>query len=151
MSDRSEVNETRVKQVGGRYGKMDEEREDLEVPRILLIEDEDHIALAIRLCLEGEGYRVETALDGLEGLEKAFSLRPSLILLDLRMPKMSGHLVLETLREDERTKDIPVVVLTALSDVDEKEKALLEGAREYLIKPFTPKDLLTVVKRYLPE
>lgn len=119
-------------------------------PLILVIEDDTHISLAVRICLEKAGFRVATASDGVDGLEQAFSLRPSLILLDLLLPKLDGHMVLRALRHDERTSSIPVVVLSAVADPTERENALEEGAADYLVKPFTPQDLLSVVRRQLP-
>lgn len=118
-------------------------------PVILVIEDDDHISTAMEICLEREGYRVETAADGVAGLEKAFSRRPALILLDLLLPKMNGHLVLEALREDVRTADIPVVVISAVADKSQVEAVLDQGAREYLMKPFTREDLLGAVSSQL--
>lgn len=130
---------------------MTEDRENFEAPCILVIEDEIHIAITLKMCLEKEGHRVVIALDGVEGLEKAFAERPALILLDLRMPKMDGHLVIRALREDERTRCIPVIVLSAIASEEEKDRALEEGAQEYLVKPFSPQDLVAVVSQYLPE
>ncbi|MBE3520376.1 MAG: response regulator [Firmicutes bacterium] len=119
-------------------------------PLILIIEDDTHISMAVRICLEKAGFRVATALDGVDGLEQAFSLRPSLILLDLLLPKLDGHMVLKALRQDERTSSIPVVVLSAVADPAEREAALEEGAADYIVKPFTPQELLSVVRRELP-
>lgn len=116
---------------------------------ILLVEDEPHIAFAVQMCLEQAGYRVETAADGVEGLDKAFSSRPALVLLDLLLPKLAGHLVLKALREDVRTRDIPVVVLSAVAKEAEKSVAFAEGAQDYLVKPFSPRDLTSTVRRYL--
>lgn len=126
------------------------ERGEFECPPlILLVEDDEHIALAIRMCLEIAGYRVETAVDGVEGLEKAFSKRPHLVLLDMRLPKMNGHLVLQALREDVRTAAIPVIVTSAAAETSEVELALEEGAQEYLVKPFAPAHLTEMVGRYV--
>ena len=114
-----------------------------------MIEDDDHIALAIRICLEMAGYRVEVAVDGVEGLEKAFSRRPHLVLLDIRLPKMNGHLVLRALREDIRTAAIPVIVTSAVAETSEVEVAMEEGAQEYLVKPFAPAYLTEIVRHYV--
>ncbi|MGE5580041.1 MAG: response regulator [Bacillota bacterium] len=118
-------------------------------PLILLVEDDDHIALALRICLELAGYSVEIAVDGVEALEKAFARRPHLVLLDIRLPKMNGHLVLKALREDVRTAAIPVIVTSAVAEVSEVEAAMEEGAQDYLVKPFVPSALVEVVRRYL--
>jgi DNA-binding response OmpR family regulator len=113
------------------------------------VEDDGHISFAMRMCLELAGYRVETAVDGVEGLEKAFSRRPALVLLDLRLPKMNGHLVLKALRDDIRTSSIPVLVVSAVAETPEVEQTLSEGAQEYLVKPFAPDYLTGMVGRYL--
>ncbi len=118
-------------------------------PLVLVVEDDEHISLAVRVCLELAGYRVETAVDGVEGLEKAFSKRPNLVLLDMRLPKMNGHLVLKALREDVRTAAIPVLVASAVAETSEVELALEEGAQEYLVKPFAPGYLTEMVGRYV--
>lgn len=118
---------------------------------VLVVEDEKNIALAVRVCLERAGYRVETAVDGVEGLEKAFSKRPALVLLDMRLPKMNGHLVLKALREDMRTATMPVVVVSAAAERSEVELALEEGAQEYLVKPFAPGSLTETIARCLSQ
>lgn len=117
--------------------------------RILVVEDEAHIANAICICLERHGFQVSVASDGVSAVDKAFAEKPDLVLLDLRLPKMSGHLVLQAIREDERTSSIPVVVVSAASEESERDTALAEGADEYLVKPFTPKDLIDAVMRVL--
>ncbi len=101
------------------------------------------------MCLELAGYNVEVAVDGVEGLEKAFSRRPHLVLLDMRLPKMNGHLVLRALREDVRTSAIPVIVTSAVAETSEVELAMEEGANEYLVKPFAPACFIDMVKRFV--
>ncbi|MGE5561024.1 MAG: response regulator [Chloroflexota bacterium] len=102
-------------------------------------------------CLESEGYRVSIVEDGVAALASITESPPDLVLLDLILPRMSGFLVLETMREDARMRGIPVVVVSARSDDRDVERARLLGAQEYLMKPFLPQDLLTVVRRTLPK
>lgn len=100
--------------------------------KILIIEDDIPLRDMYRERLEMEGYNVEVASDGEEGLAKAVEFQPNLILLDLMMPKISGLDVLDILKSTPKTKDIPVIVLTALTTV--KMKSLVFGAEDYLVK-----------------
>ena len=101
---------------------------------ILFIEDEPTLQKAIGQFLEGEGYQIKSALDGELGLELAKKEKPDLILLDIILPKKDGFKVLKALREDEATKEIPVVILTNLENDADVEKALSLGATTYLVK-----------------
>jgi len=102
--------------------------------KILFIEDEPTLQKAISRFLEQEGYQVINALDGDLGLEIAKKEKPDLILLDIILPKKDGFEVLKGLKEDETTKDIPVIFLTNLEGDDDVEKALSLGATTYLVK-----------------
>jgi len=102
--------------------------------KILLIEDEPTLQKAIGRYLEQEGYEIENALDGDIGLEIAKRNKPDLILLDIILPKKDGFEVLKELKEDETTKDIPVIILTNLEGDSDVEKALSLGATTYLVK-----------------
>jgi DNA-binding response OmpR family regulator len=101
---------------------------------ILFIEDEPTLQKAIGRFLEEEGYKVRSALDGELGLEVAKKEKPALILLDLILPKKDGFEVLKELKENETTKNIPVIVLTNLEGSTDIEKALSLGATTYLVK-----------------
>ena len=101
---------------------------------ILFVEDEPTIQKTLSLALTQEGYDVKNALDGEIGLKLAREIKPNLILLDLILPKMDGFEVLEELKEDDDTKDIPVIVLTNLESSQDIEKALVLGATTYLVK-----------------
>jgi CheY-like chemotaxis protein len=111
------------------------------VTRILVADDEPHIRKLVSFTLENRGYEVLQATDGGEALEMARTGKPDLILLDVMMPVMTGYEVLNTLKADPDTKDIPVVMLSAKSQRTEVEEGLSGGATEYICKPFTPKDL----------
>lgn len=117
--------------------------------KILVIEDEKGIALALRLTLSGAGYDVCQAADGMSGLEKALAAQPDLILLDLILPRLSGFLVLEGLKQNMETRNIPVFILTAKAEEGDICKARSLGANEYLVKPVRAAELLQLIARYL--
>lgn len=97
-----------------------------------------------------EGYSVEMAPDGAVGLEKAKSVKPNLILLDVMMPKMNGLEVLDKLEADPETKSIPVVMLTNLAGQQDAETALAKGAVKYIVKSeYEPKQVANMVKEIL--
>lgn len=102
--------------------------------KILFIEDEVALQKTIGDALRKEGYQVISALDGESGLRLAQQELPDLILLDLILPKMHGLDLLEELKKNEKTKEIPVIVLTNMEDVQGIEKAISLGARAYLVK-----------------
>ena len=102
--------------------------------RILIVEDNDDLARGLANNLEIEGFTVETARDGAEGLRRARSSDPDLMILDLMLPEMDGYRVLSTLRDD--GDDIPVLVLTARSEERDKVRGFREGADDYVTKPF---------------
>jgi two-component system, OmpR family, KDP operon response regulator KdpE len=120
-----------------------------ESPLILIVEDEPRISRYLRSSLQMAGYDVLVAPDGVKALELVQENRPDLILLDLGLPHMGGFEVLEHIR---RQHDMPVIVLTALDTEDDKVKALMMGADDYLPKPFGNKELqariVAVMRRY---
>ncbi len=109
-----------------------------ERPLILTVEDESRISRYLRSTLQMAGYDVLVANDGVQALEQIQSHRFNLILLDLGLPHMHGFEVLERIR---RQSDVPVIVLTALDTEDDKVKALMMGADDYLPKPFGAREL----------
>jgi DNA-binding response OmpR family regulator len=102
--------------------------------KILFIEDEPAVQKTVGEVLKQEGYEVISALDGEIGLRLAQTSKPDLILLDLVLPKLHGLEVLKGLKENEQTKQIPVIVLTNLEDMSDIEKALEIGTTTYLVK-----------------
>ena len=104
---------------------------------ILLVEDDPAVAGMYKLKLEMEGYRVTIAGDGEEGLRVAREQRPQLIFLDVRLPKLDGMSVLEAMRGDDRTRHIPVLILSNYGEPPLIERGLRLGAREYLLKSET--------------
>lgn len=118
--------------------------------KVLVVDDEPSIVKLVQVKLVKEGFEVVTAFNGQEALEKARNERPDLILLDVMMPKMSGHDVCAELKKDTTLKNIPVIMLTAVGEFEQQLKGLEIGAVEYITKPFNPKQLVELI-RYLLE
>lgn len=104
------------------------------MPKILFIEDETTLQHTLSSILKDAGFTVDNAYDGETGLTKAKQSPPDLILLDLILPKKDGFTVLEELKQDMKTKDVPVVVLTNLEATEDVEKVVELGATTYLVK-----------------
>lgn len=118
--------------------------------KILIIEDDPLMIRLYQKTFTFDGHDVEIAQDGEEGLVKAKEVKPTLILLDIMMPKMNGLELLEKLKADEALKDIPVVVLTNLAGEHDAQEALSRGAIRYIIKSEQePKDVTKVVEEIL--
>ncbi len=115
--------------------------------KILAVDDEKAIVRLVQVNLEREGYEVVTAYDGREALEKVASERPDLVVLDVMMPYMDGFEVLQQLRKDPNTRDIPVIMLTAKAQDADVFRGWQSGVDCYLTKPFNPMELKTFVKR----
>jgi CheY-like chemotaxis protein len=111
------------------------------VSRVLVIDDDPDLGRVVRRVLELEGYDVVLSDDGLRGLAAAQRQRPDAIVLDLMMPVMDGYQVLSELRDDPRTKDVPVVVLSAVALEETRERVEAAGASAFLAKPFEPHHL----------
>ena len=116
---------------------------------ILFVEDTTEQRDLLAMFLGMNGYRVEVADNGMEGLAQARRLRPDLILVDLGMPKMDGYQMMEALRADEELKDIPIVVISAWTAVKYRKQAEAAGADAFITKPFELTHVLTMVQRYL--
>ena len=112
---------------------------------ILLIEDEPDYRLVLRERLEANGYDVIEAEDGKQGLESARSQQPDLIITDAMMPKLSGFKMARILKSDPKYKDIPLVILTVLSQENDLKMGIAAGADAYLNKTCPSKDLLTTI------
>ena len=120
--------------------------------KILFVEDEPALQKTFGDILKQEGYEMLSALDGQKGLELAKSEKPDLILLDLVLPKMHGFEVLKSLKEDEATQDIPIIVLTNLEAMGDVEKALEMGATTYLVKAsYSLEEVVQKIKKALGE
>ena len=120
--------------------------------KILFVEDESALQKTFSDIFIQEGYKVISALDGEKGLNLAKTEKPDLILLDLVLPKMHGFEVLKSLKEDEKTQDIPIIVLTNLESMEDVEKALELGATTYLVKAsYSLEEVIDKVKKALGE
>lgn len=116
---------------------------------VLVVEDEPLISEMIAKSLRLEGYSVDAARTGEEGLQKVKEVNPDLVLLDVLLPKIDGWEVLTRLRDDPRTKSIPIIMLTALSDEKSKVQGLRGGADDYVTKPFSALELMARVEAVL--
>jgi len=118
--------------------------------KILFVEDELALQKAFEEIIKEEGYEIISALDGEGGLKLAQSQKPDLILLDLILPKMEGIEVLKRLKENETTKNIPVIVLTHVEDLEKVEKAIELGAQAYLVKAeYSLEEIKNKIKKIL--
>ena len=115
--------------------------------RLLIIEDEAPMRTALVETLASEGYRVQSASDGVTGLEMACTAAYDLVLLDVMMPGLDGFAVCRALRQ--RGRDMPVLMLTAKGQIDDRVEGLDSGADDYLMKPFSLKELLARVRALL--
>lgn len=117
--------------------------------RVLIIEDESDIRELVAMNLSLAGLDVLEAKDGLEGLQTALREKPDLIVLDLMLPEMPGEEVLRKLRQDAKMREVPVIMLTAKSQTEDRTAGLEQGADDYLTKPFSPKELTLRVQGLL--
>jgi DNA-binding response OmpR family regulator len=120
-----------------------------KVISVLVIEDEEHIRTVLEYNLKLDGFGVHLAADGLSGLELAREIQPDVMLLDWMLPDVDGLKVLSELKSDERTKHIPIFMLTAKGMMSDVGKALYEGADDYITKPFDPMELGKIIKEKL--
>ena len=116
-------------------------------PLVVLVDDEPNIRETVSFILEMEGFRVETAGDGEEGLAKIRALRPPVVLLDAMMPKRDGFDVCRTVKADQQLAGVKIVMLTALGQKADQEKGRAAGADFYVTKPFDEEELLALLRR----
>lgn len=119
--------------------------------KILVVEDEPEFRLALRTRLEANGYEVIEAEDGAIGLDLARNQNPNLIMLDIMLPKMDGYKVARLLKFDEKYRKIPIVMLTARSQKNDRETGLTVGGDAYLTKPYKPQEMLDTIAKLLAE
>jgi DNA-binding response OmpR family regulator len=118
--------------------------------KIVLADDEQFIVIAYRDGLSRAGFEVTTAVDGAEALEKVKSTKPDIVLLDLIMPKMNGFEVLKKLKADDELKNIPVAILSNLSQVTDEEEARKNGAVDFIVKSdFSLEQLIERINKIL--
>ncbi|MCX7766085.1 MAG: response regulator [Candidatus Sumerlaeia bacterium] len=119
--------------------------------KILAIDDENDVLLMIKTALNSEGYEVITATNGYDGLAMAEEQHPDLIILDLMMPEMDGFEVLSQLKSNDLTGQIPVIVVSGISDRQKIRTALSKGTDYYIIKPYDYDELINKVRLALGE
>ena len=117
--------------------------------KILIIEDNKNDANMVKELLESEGFKVDAANTGEEGLKKALEMKPDLVVLDLMLPDTDGFKVCEKLKKEQALKNTMVVVLTIKDSIDDITKAFRVGADDYVIKPAVTEFLVRKVKLYL--
>jgi DNA-binding response OmpR family regulator len=114
--------------------------------RVLVVEDDEDIADVLRRSLRNEGYEVKTSADGVEALDVAAGFVPDLVVLDLGLPRLDGVEVCRRLREE---GDVPILMLTARAETDDRVAGLDSGADDYLVKPFERQELLARIRALL--
>ena len=129
--------------------KASTEKQAASGDRILVVDDEPDIIALVAYHLARSGYRVSTAATGTEALQAARDEQPALVVLDLMLPELSGFEVLERLRADRALADTPVLMLTARRDEPDRVQGLSLGADDYLVKPFSPQELVLRVRNIL--
>jgi CheY-like chemotaxis protein len=119
--------------------------------KILLVDDSSTVLMMEKMILSQERYELATAKNGREAVERARSLRPDLILLDVVMPELDGFGALEAIRGDAVTRDIPVIMVTTRSEAVSLEKGYARGCNDYVTKPVNSSELLAKVRNLLGE
>jgi two-component system, cell cycle response regulator DivK len=118
---------------------------------ILYVEDNEMNRQIVRDLLKRTTYKLVEAFDGEAGVAKALEIKPDLILMDIQLPKMSGLDATKTLRGEAATASTPIVTITSFALSGDEQKAKEAGATAYLAKPYSPRDLLALIRKILPE
>ena len=118
---------------------------------ILYVEDNEANRMIVRDLLKRTKYQLAEAYDGAEGVAKALELRPGLILMDIQLPKISGLEAIRRLRAEAATATTPIIAITSFALSGDEQKAKAAGATAYLAKPYSPFDLLKLIRQHLPE
>ena len=127
------------------------EKEIKKKTRILVADDDKNVITIIRDSLPPDSYEILEATNGKEALGVIFSDTPDILILDIMMPDMDGYRVCEELKEHDSTKNLPIIILSAKTSVDDKLKAMDLGIDDYIIKPFDPRELKARIKMRLRE
>jgi len=117
--------------------------------KILIIDDDETVRIVYRIYLARAGHTVDSAKDGVEGLDKTAAFAPDLILVDINMPRLSGFEVVKQLKEDPSTKDIPVFIITSLKQEHHVKRAAAMGAAGYITKPTRAPELAAIINKAL--
>jgi len=121
----------------------------MDKKKILVVDDESNIRVALQDLLAANNYEVELAVDGQDGVEKAQAIHPDLILLDIMMPKLNGLELLKKLKTSTKDAHVPIIILSAKSDVDSLNEAMWNYADKYITKPYQPEEILHSIKASL--
>jgi two-component system cell cycle response regulator DivK len=119
--------------------------------RILVVEDQDDNRRIIRDLLTSAGYELIEAEDGEAGVRLAGSERPDLILMDIQLPVLDGYEATRRIKADPELRAIPIIVVTSYALSGDDQKAIAAGCDAYVAKPFSPRELLATIRRFLPE
>lgn len=123
----------------------------MERKKILIADDNENIREALTYLLEDEGYALGLAKDGSDTLKKVREFRPDILFLDIMMPEMNGYEVCRIIKNDPELKKTYVIMLTAKGQIVEQERGKEVGADEYIVKPFSPMEILTKIKNILEQ
>jgi two-component system cell cycle response regulator DivK len=118
--------------------------------RILIVEDQEDNRRIMRDLLKSRGFEVLEAMTGEEGVRQAKTHQPDLILMDVQMPELDGYEATRRIKAAVELRNVPIIVVTSYALSGEEEKARAAGADAYVAKPFSPRELLTKVKQFLP-
>jgi two-component system, cell cycle response regulator DivK len=118
---------------------------------ILLIEDNEQNVYLMKFLLEKNGFQVIAAPDGREGIEKALSVKPAVILLDIQLPDLDGHAVARELRKIKELDRVPVIAVTSYAMTGDREKCIEAGCTGYIEKPINPDSFVDEVRKYMGE
>lgn len=121
----------------------------MDKKKVLVVDDEPDIVQFIKMILEDEGFSVVEAFDGEDAINKANAESPGVVLLDINMPRIDGYQICQLLKNDERTRAIPVIMVTARTQKIDKYRGEKAGADGYITKPFQTSELIASVKRSL--
>ena len=117
--------------------------------KILIADDNENIREALTYLLEDEGYKLALARDGADALKKVREFLPDILFLDIMMPEMNGYEVCRAIKNDPKLRNTYVIMLTAKGQVAEQERGKEVGADEYIVKPFSPMEILSKIKNIL--
>ena len=118
---------------------------------VLYVEDNEFNRKIVRQLLSVTTYRLLEATDGEQGVAMAFDARPDLVLMDIQLPKLSGLDATRKIRQDPRTAHVPIIVVTSFALSGDDQKALEAGASAYLAKPYSPRQMLELIRKLAPE
>lgn len=126
-----------------------EHNQEKAMTKVLIAEDDKDIRDLVVLTLQFSGFDVDSAEDGAAAVEKAENVDYDIILMDVRMPRMTGYEACRRLKEMERTKDVPIIFLSAKGQEAEIQTGIDAGASDYILKPFSPDALVNTIKKVL--